>query len=287
MNRILEKYVLTEGVTELVVETPRIARKRKPGQFVVVKMHEMGERIPLTIADANSEKGTITLIFQTVGKSTDEMSKLNIDFEFQDVVGPLGNPTHIEKFGNVCCIGGGIGVAPVHPIACGMRDAGNQVIGIIGARTKDLLIMEDRMQKACHELLISTDDGSYGVHGFVTNVLQQVLDRGTKIDLVVGIGPVPMMSNLCKITKQLNLKTLVSLNTIMVDGTGMCGACRVTVAGKTQFVCVDGPEFDGHEVDFVELVKRQRAYLPQERTSWDKFKKEHEGSKKEVAANGA
>lgn len=287
MNKILERYVLIEGVTELVVEAPRISRKRKPGQFVIVKMHELGERIPLTIADADPENGTITLIFQTVGKSTDEMSKLPVGFEFMDVVGPLGKPTHIEKFGTVVCVGGGIGVAPVHPIACGMKDAGNHVIGIIGARTKDLLIMEDRMKKACHELLISTDDGTYGYHGFVTGVLEQVVDRGDLIDLVVAIGPVPMMSNLCKLTKKLNLKTLVSLNPIMVDGTGMCGACRVTVGGRTQFVCVDGPEFDGHEVDFVELMKRQRAYLPQERTSWDRFKEHQKGSEKEVAANGA
>ena len=251
MNRILEKFELTEGVAQLVVETPRIARKRKAGQFVVVKIHEQGERIPLTIVDADPEKGTITLIFQVVGKSTDEMSKLPIGYEIMDLVGPLGKPTHIEKFGTVLCVGGGIGVAPVHPIACAMKDAGNHVIGIIGARTKDLLIMEDMMEKATTELLISTDDGSYGYHGFVTGVLEQVHARGNPIDLVVAIGPVPMMSNLCKLTKGLNLKTLVSLNPIMVDGTGMCGACRVTVSVKTKFVGVDGPEFDGHEVDFV------------------------------------
>jgi len=287
MHRILARYVLTEGVTELVIDEPRIARKRMAGQFVIVKMTEMGERIPLTVADADPDRGTITLIFQTVGKSTDEMSKLPVGFELLDVVGPLGKPTHVDKFGTVVCVGGGIGVAPVHPIARAMKDGGNHVIGIIGSRTKDLLIMEDRMRAACSELLISTDDGSYGYHGFVTGVLQQVVDRGTKIDLVVAIGPVPMMSNLCKLTKTLNLKTLVSLNPIMVDGTGMCGACRVTVGGKTKFVCVDGPEFDGHEVDFVELMKRQRAYLPQERTAWDRFKAGHADAKKEVAAHGA
>jgi ferredoxin--NADP+ reductase len=287
MNRILEKFELTEGVAQLVVDAPRIARKRKAGQFVVVKIHEQGERIPLTIADADTEKGTITLIFQVVGKSTDEMSKLPVGYEIMDLVGPLGKPTHIEKFGTVLCVGGGIGVAPVHPIACAMKEAGNHVIGIIGARTKDLLIMEDMMEKATNELLISTDDGSYGYHGFVTGVLEQVHARGNPIDLVVAIGPVPMMSNLCKLTKELNLKTLVSLNPIMVDGTGMCGACRVTVGGKTQFVCVDGPEFDGHEVDFVELTKRQRAYLPQERDSWDKFKEKHECCGKEVTTNGS
>jgi ferredoxin--NADP+ reductase len=287
MNRILEKIDLTEGVTELLVDSPRIARKRKAGQFVIVKMHEMGERIPLTIADADPSKGTITLIFQVVGKSTDELSSLPVGYELMDVVGPLGKPTHIEKFGTVVCVGGGIGVAPVHPIARAMKDADNHVIGIIGARTKDLLVMEDRMEKATHELLISTDDGSYGYHGFVTGVLEQVVKRGDPIDLVVAIGPVLMMSNLCKLTKELKLDTLVSLNPIMVDGTGMCGACRVTVGGKTRFVCVDGPEFDGHEVDWVELMKRQRAYLPQERTSWDRYKAQHQSSPKEVAANGS
>jgi ferredoxin--NADP+ reductase len=272
MSRILERYVLTEGVTELVIEAPRIAHKRKAGQFVVVKMHEMGERIPLTIADANPENGTITLIFQEVGKSTYELGRLPVGYELMDVVGPLGKPTHIDKFGTVVCVGGGIGVAPVYPIAYAMKEAGNQVIGIIGARSKNLLIMEERMKKATDELLISTDDGSYGYHGFVTGVLEQVVARGNPINLVVAIGPVPMMSNLCKLTLKLNLKTLVSLNPIMVDATGMCGACRVTVGGKTKFVCVDGPEFDGHEVDFVELTKRQRAYLPQERLSWDQYK---------------
>lgn len=276
MNRILEKYALTEGVKELVIEAPRIANKRKAGQFVVVKMHEMGERIPLTVADANPAKGTITLIFQEVGKSTNELGCLPVGYELMDVVGPLGKPTHVDKFGTVVCVGGGIGVAPVYPIANAMKEGGNQVIGIIGARSKDLLIMEERMKKVTHELLISTDDGSYGYHGFVTGVLEQVAARGNRIDLVVGIGPVLMMSNLCKLTKKLNLKTLVSLNPIMVDATGMCGACRVTVGGKTRFVCVDGPEFDGHEVDFVELIKRQRAYLPQERMSWDQFKEHHE-----------
>jgi len=287
MNRILERYVLTEGVTELVIESPRIANKRRAGQFVVVKMHEMGERIPLTIADANPAQGTITLIFQEVGKSTFELGRLPIGYELMDVVGPLGKPTHIDKFGTVVCVGGGIGVAPVYPIASAMKDAGNQVIGIIGARSKNLLIMEERMRKATHGLMISTDDGSYGYHGFVTGVLEQVVARGNPIDLVVAIGPVPMMSNLCKLTKKLNLKTLVSLNPIMVDATGMCGACRVTVGGKTKFVCVDGPEFDGHEVDFVELVKRQRAYLPQERLSWEQYKGHQKCSENQEVVHGS
>lgn len=264
MNEILYKKILAEGVKEFRVRSPRIAQARKAGQFVILRINEFGERIPLTIADADPDEGTITLIFQEVGKSTMLLGTLEVGDSILDVVGPLGKPTHIEKFGTVVCMGGGIGVAPMHPIAKAMKAAGNRVIAVIGARTKDLLIMEDRMHNASDELYLSTDDGSYGVHGFVTTILQSLIDRGEKINLVVAIGPVPMMSASCKLTKQYQLPTVVSLNPIMVDGTGMCGACRVTVGGKTQFVCVDGPEFDGHQVDFVELTKRQRAYLPQE-----------------------
>jgi ferredoxin--NADP+ reductase len=275
MNKILKKKILADDVKEFEVEAAQIARQRKAGQFVIVRPTETGERIPLTIADADPEKGTITLIFQEVGKTTMLMGTFEEGDSIRDVVGPLGKPTHIEKFGTVVCMGGGIGVAPMHPIAKAMKEAGNRVIAIIGARTKDLLIMEDRMKKASNELLISTDDGSYGVHGFVTDILQSLIDKGEKIDLVVAIGPVPMMAASCKLTKKYELPTVVSLNPIMVDGTGMCGACRVTVGGKTRFVCVDGPEFDGHEVDFTELVKRQRAYLPQERQARELFLHEH------------
>jgi ferredoxin--NADP+ reductase len=276
MNEIIYKKILAEGVKEFHVRAPRIAQARKAGQFVILRINEFGERIPLTIADADAEEGTITLIFQEVGKSTMLLGTLEVGDSILDVVGPLGKPTHIEKFGTVVCMGGGIGVAPMHPIAKAMKAAGNRVIAIIGARTKDLLIMEDRMRNASDELYISTDDGSYGVHGFVTTILQSLIDRGEKINLVVAIGPVPMMSASCKLTKQYQLPTVVSLNPIMVDGTGMCGACRVTVGGKTQFVCVDGPEFDGHQVDFVELTKRQRAYLPQEDQARQLFR--HRGS---------
>ncbi|TKJ42485.1 ferredoxin-NADP reductase [candidate division LCP-89 bacterium B3_LCP] len=276
MNRIITKKILSQDVKEFVIESPRIATARHAGQFVIVRANDTGERIPLTIADANPEAGTITLIFQEVGKSTMLMGTFKEGDEFKDVVGPLGKPTHIEKFGTVVCMGGGIGVAPMHPISEAMKAAGNRVITIIGARSKDLLIMENRMKAASTELHISTDDGSYGVHGFVTDILQSLIDKGEKIDLAVAIGPVPMMGAVCKLTKKYDLPTVVSLNPIMVDGTGMCGACRVTVAGKTQFVCVDGPEFDGHQVDFVELVKRQRAYLPQERISREAFQ-HHEG----------
>jgi ferredoxin/flavodoxin---NADP+ reductase len=275
MNQILIKKVLAEGVKELVISAPRIAQARKAGQFVIVRANDHGERIPLTIADADAKAGTLTLIFQEVGKSTLLLGSLKEGDTILDVVGPLGKPTHVEKFGTVVCMGGGIGVAPMHPIACAMKESGNHVIAIIGARNKDLLIMEDRLRNASNELHISTDDGTYGTHGFVTDILQSIIDRGHKIDLCVAIGPVPMMNASCRLTAKYNLPTVVSLNPIMVDGTGMCGACRVTVGGKTRFVCVDGPEFDGHQVDFVELVKRQRGYLPQERASKEQFL--HEG----------
>jgi ferredoxin--NADP+ reductase len=271
LNEIITKRILADDVKELEVKAPRIAQARKAGQFVIVRANDTGERIPLTIADADPDTGTITLIFQEVGKSTMLLGSLEQGDTILDVVGPLGKPTHIENFGTVVCMGGGIGVAPMHPIARAMKEGGNKVIAIIGARTKELLIMEDRMQTASTELLISTDDGSFGVHGFVTDILQSLIDKGEKIDLVVAIGPVPMMGASCKLTKKYDLPTVVSLNPIMVDGTGMCGACRVTVGGKTRFVCVDGPEFDGHQVDFTELVKRQRAYLPQERVSREAF----------------
>jgi ferredoxin--NADP+ reductase len=261
---IVDSKLLAASVKQFKVAAPEIAKKRKPGQFVVLRTHEEGERIPLTIADADPAAGTITLIFQEVGKSTMHLGKLKIGDSILDLIGPLGRPTHIEKFGTVVCIGGGIGIAPVYPIVKGMREAGNRVISIIGARTKDLLILEEEMAAGSHILKVSTDDGSYGYHGFVSDILQDVIDEGNPIHLVVAIGPVPMMRVVCNVTRSRNIKTVVSLNPIMVDATGMCGACRVSVGGKTRFVCVDGPEFDGHEVNFAELVKRQRAYLDQE-----------------------
>ncbi|NWF56070.1 MAG: sulfide/dihydroorotate dehydrogenase-like FAD/NAD-binding protein [Syntrophaceae bacterium] len=264
MFPIVDARLLAASVKQFKVSAAEIAKKRKPGQFVVLRTHEEGERIPLTIADADPAAGTITLIFQEVGKSTMQLGKLKAGDSILDLIGPLGRPTHIENFGTVVCIGGGIGIAPVYPIAKGMREAGNKVISIIGARTKDLLILEEEMGAVSHVLKVSTDDGSYGYHGFVSDVLQDVIDEGNPIHLVVAIGPVPMMRVVCNVTRSRSIKTVVSLNPIMVDATGMCGACRVSVGGKTRFVCVDGPEFDGHEVNFAELVKRQRAYLDQE-----------------------
>jgi ferredoxin/flavodoxin---NADP+ reductase len=274
---ILEAKPLAKAVKQLKVEAPEIARKRKPGQFIVLRTHEEGERIPLTIADSDAAAGTVTLIFQEVGKSTRRLGELKAGDSILDLIGPLGRPTHIEKFGTVVCIGGGIGIAPVYPIAKGMREAGNTVIAIIGARTKDLIILEEEMGQVSHRLKVSTDDGSYGYHGFVSDILQDIIDEGTTINLVVAIGPVPMMRVVCNVTRNRSLKTVVSLNPIMVDATGMCGACRVTVGGKTRFVCVDGPEFDGHEVNFAELVKRQRAYLNQEKESLEAYQ-HHSGA---------
>jgi ferredoxin--NADP+ reductase len=270
--KILEKREMAERtVCEFKIEVPDIAKKAKPGQFVVIRANETGERIPLTMAGTDPDAGTINIIFQVVGKTTALLRSFGEGDEIVDIIGPLGVPTHVEKLGTVICVGGGTGVAVMYPITRAYKEAGNHVIAIIGARTKDLLILEEEMKAASHDLRVTTDDGSYGHHGFVTDVLKQILDGGEDVKLVVGIGPVPMMKFLCKMTKEYDVKTVVSLNPIMVDATGMCGACRVSVAGKTRFCCVEGPEFDGHQVDFDELVKRQRAYLTEEKVSMDRF----------------
>ena len=265
MNKILRKKQLSEEVFMLVVHAPLIAEERKPGQFVILQLHDdFGERIPLTIADANPVEGSITLIFQTVGKTTHELAELNIGDSISNLVGPLGRPTHIEKFGTVVCVGGGIGVAPLHPIAQGMKAAGNKVIIIIGARNKSLVILEEEMRKIADELIICTDDGSYGRKALVTEPLKEICARLPKPDLAVAIGPPIMMKFCAEATRPFGVPTVVSLNTIMIDGTGMCGGCRVSVGGVTKFTCVDGPEFDGHQVDFDNLMKRLRAYKPHE-----------------------
>jgi len=270
MNKILEKKVWWKdapAIKEFVVEAPWIAEKHKAGQFVILRVSENGERIPLTISNKNIEKGTINILFQEVGKTTMTLGKLNVGDNIFDLAGPLGKPTHIEKFGTVVCIGGGIGVAPVHPIAQALKYAGNLVISILGARTKEILIYEDLMKKCSDEVRITTDDGSYGRHGFVTDELKSMIESGMKIDLVVTIGPAIMMKMVCKVTEPYKILTFASLNTIMVDGTGMCGACRVTVGGKTKFVCVDGPEFDGHQVNFDEMMARLRQYVDEEKVA--------------------
>jgi ferredoxin--NADP+ reductase len=272
MYKILSREQLSSCVYRFVVEAPLIAKARKPGQFVAIRIDEQGERFPLTICDADPIKGTLTLIYQAVGKSTFQFSGLQKGDSLSDVVGPLGKPTHIEKFGTVVCLGGGIGVAPIYPITQGMRKAGNRVISIIGARTKDLLILENEMKAASDEFIVGTDDGSYGKKGFTSDLLREVIKRGEPIALVVAIGPVPMMKVICNVTKEYNLKTVVSLNPLMLDATGMCGVCRVTIGGKTQFACVDGPEFDGHLVDFDELSKRLKTYLTEEKRAMEHYR---------------
>ena len=274
MFDILRREEMAQGTVIMnEISAPLIAKKAKPGQFVILKANETGERIPLTMADTDPERGTITIIYQVVGKSTALFKTLQVGDKYQDVIGPLGSPTHIEKVGRVVCVGGGTGVAVLHPITRALKEIGNHVVAIIGARTKDLLILEDKMKAASHELFVCTDDGSYGHHGFVTDVLKEILEK-EDVKLVVGIGPVPMMKFLCQMTAEYKVKTLVSLNPIMVDGTGMCGCCRVTVGGETKFACVDGPEFDGHKVDFDELMQRLAAYKEQETLAYEKFKGE-------------
>ncbi len=272
MYKILEKTFLQEIVVKMVIEAPEIAKKRRAGQFVILMIEDKGERIPLTIVDSDSEKGTITIIFQVVGKTTDWMSRLKAGDFIQHVLGPLGHATEIENFGTAVCVGGGVGVGVVYPIAAALKKAGNKVISIIGSRTKDLLILEQEMKGVSDQLLVATDDGSYGFHGFVSAVLQNLIDSGEKINKLFTIGPVPMMRVICNVTRPYNIPTIVSLNPIMVDGTGMCGACRVSVNGETRFTCVDGPEFDGHQVDFGLLMSRLRMYCEQEKHSFENCK---------------
>lgn len=265
MAKILFKSNLAPAVYEFLVDAPLIAHKCQPGQFVMIRTDEDSERIPLTIADFDREKGTITLIVQAVGNTTKHLcGTFEEGDDILDVVGPLGRPSEMGKFGTVVCVGGGIGVAPVYPIARAYHELGNKVISIIGARNKDLIIWRDKMQAVSNELIITTDDGSEGHKGFVTDPLREMLEKGEKIDYVIAIGPVIMMKNVAATTKPFGTKTVVSLNTIMVDGTGMCGGCRVMVGNENKFACVDGPEFDGHLVDFANLLQRQTMYKDQE-----------------------
>lgn len=273
MFKILEREEMAQGtVVRNVIEAPKIAAKARPGQFVIIKANETGERIPLTMADTDAEKGTITVIYQVVGKSTSLFKTFQAGQSFQDVLGPLGEPTHIEKVdGLVICIGGGTGTAVVHPITKGFKNAGQKVVAIVGSRNKDLLILEDEMAEASNVLEICTDDGSYGHHGFVTDVLKKYLEGDEKVGLVVAAGPVPMMKFVSQMTKDFGVKTLVSLNSIMIDGTGMCGGCRVSVDGQSRFACVEGPEFDGHKVDFDELTQRLSAYQEMEKEAMERY----------------
>ncbi|MDR1763517.1 MAG: sulfide/dihydroorotate dehydrogenase-like FAD/NAD-binding protein [Dysgonamonadaceae bacterium] len=264
MNKIVKKEFLSENVVKLVVEAPLIAKSRKPGHFVIVRVGKYGERIPLTIAESDLANGTITLIIQQVGKSSHKICSLNEGEFITDLVGPLGKATHIERFGTVVCACGGVGTAPMLPIAQAMKKAGNRVITVLAARTKELIILEKEMREVSDEVVIMTDDGSYGNKGLVTNGVEDVIKR-EKVDLCVTIGPAIMMKFVALLTKKYDIPTVASLNTIMVDGTGMCGACRVTVGGRTRFVCVDGPEFNAHEVDFDEMMMRLNAYKDYEK----------------------
>ena len=265
MYRILKKQELSPGILEYDIEAPRVAKKALPGQFIVLRVNEEGERVPLTIADFDREEGIVTILFQVVGASTELLASLKEGDSILDFVGPLGQPSELsDHMGTVVFVGGGIGVAPVYPIARAAHELGNKVISILGAKTKDILIFEDRMRAISDEVLITTDDGSYGIKGFVTNAIEELVKRGEKIDQVTAIGPGVMMKSVAEATRPYGIKTIVSLNPIMVDGTGMCGGCRVQVGEEMKFACVDGPEFDGHLVDFQGLMARGRMYRTQE-----------------------
>lgn len=269
---ILSKESLIPGRTsKLVLDAPHVAANAKPGHFVMLRINETGERFPLTIADTDPEKGTITIVYLVLGKSTALLESLKPGDTIRDVCGPLGKATHIEKCGTVICVGGGTGIAAMHHIAKGHHKAGNHVVAIIGARNKDLLLFENELKSFCPEVLISTDDGSYGTKGFVTQLLKERLEKDKSVTEVVAVGPVPMMQAVADTTKPFNMPTTVSLNSLMVDGIGMCGACRVTVGGEIKFTCVDGPEFDGHKVDFAELRRRLGSFVPQEKESTEHY----------------
>lgn len=272
MYQIIEARFLAPDIKLFRIKSPKIAEKRQAGQFVIIRIEENGERIPLTIADSNVNDGTVTIIVQGIGKTTRQLNMLEAGDSIKDIVGPLGMPSHIENFGTAVSIGGGVGSAIAYPTAVALKQAGNHVITINGARNKELVILEEEMKAVSDEAYITTDDGSYGEHGFVTDKLKSLIEGGKKIDFVLAIGPIPMMKAVADVTRPYGIKTVVSLNPIMIDGTGMCGGCRVSVGGKVEFACVDGPEFDAHEVDFKNLIDRNRMYAEYEKKSLDKFK---------------
>ncbi len=263
MYEIVEKKVLSETVKQMKIKAPLVAQKAQPGQFIILRIDEKGERIPLTIADFDRNEGTVTIIFLEVGKTTKQLGTLKVGDFLENFAGPLGMPSEVKKYGTVVCVGGGVGIAPLYPIVKALKEAGNFVISILGAKTKDLLLLEDQIHKYSSEFYIATDDGSKGHKGFVSDVLQQVIDKH-KVDMVMAIGPIIMMKVVSDLTRKYSIKTLVSLNPIMVDGTGMCGGCRVSIDGKNKFACVDGPEFDGHKVDYGNLMLRNRRFMHEE-----------------------
>lgn len=267
MYKIVEKREIAPKIKMMKVLAPEISRKSQPGQFVILRVDERGERFPLTIADWNPNDGTITLVFLEVGVSTRKLGELNEGDIILDILGPLGNPTEVRNYGVVCVVGGGVGVAAAYPVARAFKGSGNRVVSIIGARSASLLIFEREMAEFSDELYVSTDDGTRGYKGFVSDVLKMLIQSGYKFNIVYAVGPAVMMRAVAEVTRPYGIKTIVSLNPIMVDGMGMCGTCRVTVSGKTRFACVDGPEFDAHEVDFGELIKRQATFLQEERAA--------------------
>jgi ferredoxin/flavodoxin---NADP+ reductase len=271
--KIVHAEFLAPGIKRFVIHAPRIARRHKPGQFVIVRVRERGERIPLTIERCDTERGTINIVVQSVGKTTRLLNSLSSGEAILDVVGPLGTPSEIGYFGTVVIMGGGVGTAMAYPTAAALRKAGNRVISIVGARTRDLVILEREMAEVSDELTITTDDGTYGQKGFVTDRLKQLIASGTKVDLVLAVGPIPMMRAVADLTRSLRIRTIVSLNPIMIDGTGMCGGCRVLIEGQSKFACVDGPEFDGHKVDFAVLVQRNSMYREAEQASLAEFER--------------
>ncbi len=274
MFKILKKENLAPQLIFMKVEAPLIARKAEPGQFIVIRANEKGERIPLTIADFNREEGTISIVFQKIGKTTNFLGTKREGEYISDILGPLGNPTEIENFGTTIAIGGGVGIAPVYPLSRKLKTKGNNVISIIGYRSKDFVFWEEKMKSVSDTLYIATNDGSYGEKGFVTNALKKLIDKGTKIDHIFAIGPAIMMKAVADLTREYKIPTTVSLNSLMVCGMGMCGACRVTVGGETKFTCADGPDFDAHLVNFEELMQRLNTYKEEEKISFEKWKEE-------------
>jgi len=278
LNKILRKKILASNIKMFEIEAPLVAAKALPGQFIVLRIHEEGERIPLTIADTRPEEGVLVIVFQEVGKSTFHLGTLKPGDEIMDLIGPLGKPSEIEHFGTVVCVAGGVGTPEMIPLARALKAAGNRVISIIGARCRELLIMEEDMRAVSSELLITTDDGTYGKKGFVTEELKRLMDSGLKIDRVIAVGPVVMMRAVSRLTEPSGIPTIVSLNPIMLDATGMCGVCRCEIGGQTKFACVDGPEFDGHQVNFDLLSARQRNYLAEEKEALEKWRQIRESA---------
>ena len=282
MFKIVNAQFIAPGIKRFVIEAPRIARKQRPGQFVIIRVNDTGERIPLTIERSDPDKGTVNIVVQSIGKTTTMLNTLETGNSILDIVGPLGKPSEIKNFGTVVVMGGGVGTAMAYPTAAAMKRAGNRVITIIGGRNKDLVILEEEMRTVSDTVFVTTDDGSYGDKGLVTDKLRQLIDNGTRVDEVIAVGPIPMMRAVADMTRKEHIHTVVSLNPIMIDGTGMCGGCRVLVEGKSEFACVDGPEFDAHRVDFAVLVQRNSMYREAERRSMEEYQRECELEKRKA-----